>query len=314
MNSIQKRICVIINPVSGTRSKKDIPGYFNKLDSKDFDVKMFTTKYPGHATEIAREAVESKTDYVVAVGGDGTINETARALIGSGSILGIIAVGSGNGLARSLRIPMDRSKAFDIIQKGYFTEIDYGLVNDSVFLCTCGVGFDAQVSEKSLDSKKRGKLMYTKNMVSTYRQFKPEKYKIITPGQTLEQEAFLITCANASQYGNNAYIAPKASLEDGLLNIAILKPISAFHIPQMAIQMFSQNIGNNRRLIEMISPEVTIIRKNEGVMHLDGNAVYTGKEIKIKIVHRGLKVLIPSSITQSRYNMQSIIKSAAGWV
>lgn len=313
MSNLRKNIYVVINPVSGTKSKKDIPLYFSKLDTTKYNVELFTTERPGHATEIATEAVNKKIDYVIAVGGDGTINEIAKALIGSETTLGIIPVGSGNGLARSLHIPMNKEKSLDIIKEGYIRRIDYGVANDHIFLCTCGVGFDAQVSEKALNQKNRGKLMYTKNMIGTFQEFKPEKYKIITPTYTFEEEAFVITCANATQYGNNAYIAPRASMEDGLMNVAILKPLSAMDVPKIAIQMFSQNIGNSRKLIEIITPEVTIVREKEGVMHMDGNAMYTGKEINIKIVNHGLNVLVPSSIDK-KFDMQSLISNATKWI
>lgn len=292
---------MIINPVSGTKSKRNIPHYFNKLASLGYDVEIFKTEYAGHATDIASEAVKNNVKYVIAVGGDGTINEIAKALIGSNTILGILAVGSGNGLARSLHIPMDKNKAVEIIEQGNVREIDYGLVNEHIFLCTCGVGFDAQVSEKSLNQKNRGILMYVKNMIDTFLHFKSEKYKIITPTHTFEEEAFVLTCANATQYGNNAFIAPRASMEDGLMNIVILKPLSAWNVPKIAIQMFSQNIGNSRKLIQIIAPEVTILREHEGVMHMDGNAVYAGKEINIKIIHRGLKVLAPSLSSNKKW-------------
>lgn len=291
-----KKVHVIINPVSGTKSKKNIPDYFQSMDAKRFSIQLLYTEYPGHATELAREAVANNVDYVIAVGGDGTINEIAKALIGTNTTLGILPVGSGNGLARSLNIPMNKTKAINIISKGITKQIDYGIVNEHIFLCTCGVGFDALVSEKSKDKTKRGKLMYARNMISTFYNFNPERYKIITSAQTFEIDAFVVTCANAPQYGNDAYIAPNAKMDDGQMNIAILKPLSVLNIPKIAIQMFSKTIGNNRKKIEIMTNEATILRKNGGVMHLDGNAIHTGNEINIKIVHRGLNVLIPSAI------------------
>lgn len=296
MNNI-KKIHVIINPVSGTKSKRDIPGYFQSMDTEKFNIQLLYTEYPGHATELARGAVADNVDYVIAVGGDGTINEVARALIGTSTALGILPVGSGNGLARSLNIPMNKAKAINIINNGITKQIDYGIVNEHIFLCTCGVGFDAQVSEKSKDKIQRGKLMYAKNMISTFRNFNPERYKIITSTSTFEIDAFVVTCANAPQYGNDAYIAPNAKMDDGQMNIAILKPLSILNIPKIAIQMFSKTIGNNRKKIEIMTPEATILRQNEGVMHLDGNAIQTGNEINIKIIHHGLNVLIPSIIS-----------------
>jgi len=292
-----KKVYVIINPISGTKSKKDIPALFQSMDTERFNIKLFYTEYPGHATELAREAVADNADYVIAVGGDGTINEVAKALIGTDTVLGILPAGSGNGLARSLNIPMNKTKAINIISKGITKQIDYGIVNEHIFLCTCGVGFDAQVSEKSKDKIQRGKLMYARNMVSTFYNFKPEKYKIITSSHTLEMDAFLITCANAPQYGNDGYIAPSAKMDDGQMNIAILKPLSMFNIPKVGIQLLSKTIDNNPKKMEIIASEATILRENEGVMHLDGNAIHAGNEINIRIIHYGLNVLIPSAIS-----------------
>lgn len=292
-----KDICVIINPVAGTKSKKDIPGYFSSMDAERFNIRLVYTEFHGHATKLAEEAVAKQADYVIAVGGDGTINEVAKALTNTKTALGILPVGSGNGLARSLSIPMNKTKAIDIIDKGVIRQIDYGIVNEHIFLCTCGVGFDAEVSERSINKIKRGKLMYARNMISVFRHFNPEKYKIITPTYTFETDAFVVTCANAPQYGNNAYIAPNAKMDDGQMNIAILKPLSVFNIPKIAMQMFSKTIENNHKKIEIVTSEATILRENEGVMHLDGNAIYTGNEINIRIIHHGLNVIIPPVIS-----------------
>lgn len=293
MNTMtRKEVYVIINPVSGTRSKKDIPRYFSALDATRFNVRLLYTEYAGHATEIAKEAVANKADYVIAVGGDGTINETAKALIHSNTALGIVPLGSGNGLARSLSIPLNIAKAIDVIRAGITRPIDYGTINGHVFLCTCGVGFDAEVSENVSNQSKRGRLMYARTMIDTFRRLKPERYTVVTPSATFETDAFLITCANAPQYGNNAYIAPNAKMDDGQMNIVILKPLSVFDLPALVIQMFTKNIGKNRKMTEIIAPEVTILRENEGVIHLDGDARHAGKEINVRIIRSGLNVLV----------------------
>ncbi|NDW17880.1 diacylglycerol kinase family lipid kinase [Dysgonomonas sp. 216] len=310
----KKRVYVIINPVSGTKSKKSIPQKLLAIDALKYDVHMIMTRYEGHATQIALEAVNDKVDCVIAVGGDGTINEVAKVLVNTDVVFGIIPSGSGNGLARDLYIPMNYDKAIEIIQQGNVKRIDYGVANGNIFFCTCGVGFDAQVSEKALTQTSRGKLMYAKNMVSTFYKFKPEKYKIESADGVFEEEAFLITCANASQYGNNAYIAPQADIQDGKMNISILKPLSVANVPQTAIQMFSRNLGNNSKLIEILTPEATIFREKEGVMHLDGNAIYTGSEIHVKIIHQGLNVLVPREVPKSKLKKDAFITNITRWI
>lgn len=314
MTQKKKKIYIIINPVSGTKSKKGLPEKTMMLDPHVFDVHMFMTGYEGHASQIAKEAVENKIDYVIAVGGDGTINEVARVLVNTDVIFGIIPSGSGNGLARDLKIPLNHRKAIEIIKQNNVKTIDYGIANDNIFFCTCGVGFDAEVSEKVLSQSSRGKLMYAKSMVNVFYKFKPQKYRVTASDQVFEGEAFLVTCANASQYGNDTFIAPHADIQDGMMNIAILKPLSALNLPQTAIQMMSKNIENNSKLVEIITPEVLIEREKEGVMHLDGNAIQTGKEITVKIVNKGLNVLVPTEVPKSGFDAQSFFTNITRWI
>jgi YegS/Rv2252/BmrU family lipid kinase len=289
------KIYVIINPVSGIGSKKSIPEKFiAKIDQEQFDVHFFITGYAGHANDIAQEAVRNKVKYVVAVGGDGTINEVARALVDSESILGIIPFGSGNGLARDLHISTNVDKAIKIFLKDNVSEIDYGVANDHVFFCTCGMGFDAIVSENFSKERLRGPLTYFKNVLGAYIDFEPENYEVIFPdGKIINEKAFLITCANTTQYGNNAFIAPRASLQDGLMNIAILKPFGMLEIPQTTIQLFSKNIDSNKNLTEIITKEAIIRRTKPGWIHIDGDPLFEEAEVRVRLVSKGLKVVAP---------------------
>lgn len=293
MTKLKKTAYIVINPVSGSGSKKQLTDGFLKSDLQEYDIHVFRTDYPNHATEITAKAVKDNIEYVFAVGGDGTINEVAKALVGTNTVLGIIPHGSGNGLARHLCIPLNVDKAFRVAEQNNIQQIDYGVANDNMFFCTCGVGYDAQVSEKSLHQKKRGKLMYAKNMLDVLYRFTPENYKIITSDSVFEGQAFTVTCANASQYGNNAYIAPNADIQDGKMNVAILKPLSMSDVPKIAFQMFTKRINDNSKFEEFITQNVIIEREKKGVMHLDGSAIYTDKDIHIQIVPKGLKVLVP---------------------
>lgn len=297
MSITKKKVYVIINPVSGTSSKQDLPTKIaKKLDPKKFNVHIFITGYAGHGSEIAMLAIEDKADYVIAVGGDGTVNEVARTLIHSDTVLGIIPMGSGNGLGRELNISTDAKKALDIILEENIAEIDYGKANGHIFFCTCGVGFDAAIAEKVSGKKNRGSLMYVKNMFETFFQQKPETYEIILPEGTIKDKAFIVTCANASQYGYNAHIAPHANIQDGLMNIAIVKPLSILDVPQTTVQLFTRNLDDNKNMIEIMTKEATIIREKEGVMHIDGDPIQTGKEIHVEIIQKGLKILRPKHI------------------
>lgn len=314
MNNLTKKVNVIINPVSGTKSKKNIPRQLTCFDTSGFDVEIFFTQYQGHATEIAANAVRNKVDYVIAVGGDGTINEVAKALVNTDTVLGIIPSGSGNGLARDLSIPLNIKKAVGVLTENNVKQIDYGIANNNIFFCTCGVGFDALVSREVLNQPSRGKLMYAKSMLKVYYNFSPEKYKITCAEGTFEDEAFLVTCANASQYGNNGFIAPFADIQDGKMDIAILKPLSALRLTQTAIQLVSKNISNNSRLVEIITSEAVIERETCGIMHLDGNAIETDKDIHVKIIRQGLNVLVPKEVPVKKFNAQAFLTTITRWI
>ena len=314
MSRTKKKIYTIINPVSGTRSKKDIPEMTAAIDPREYEVHILMTGYEGHATQIAKGAVRDGVDCVIAVGGDGTINEVAKALVNTDVVLGIIPSGSGNGLARDLNIPLNYTKALEIIKQGNVARIDYGVANGHIFFCTCGVGFDALVSEKVLNQSARGKLMYVKSMLDVYVNFKPEYYKVTTPDGNFSDTSFLITCANASQYGNNGFIAPEADMQDGKMNIAILRSLPPMNIAQTAIQLVSKNISNNSNLLEIVTSEALIERESEGVMHLDGNAIHTDKDICVKIIRQGLKILIPEEVEKPKFDPQSFLTNITRWI
>ncbi|MBK5196570.1 MAG: diacylglycerol kinase family lipid kinase, partial [Proteiniphilum sp.] len=286
----KEKVCLIINPVSGTESKKNIPEEVAAaFDQTKFDVIIRITGYPDHATEIAREAVKNGFNYVLTAGGDGTVNEVAKVLVNTGTTLGIIPFGSGNGLARELDIPMDPEKAIDIILNGNSRTIDYGVANEHIFFCTCGFGFDAFISDRFAEEKKRGPLGYVRNILESAVDFKSEEYEITHDEGTITERAFVLTCANASQYGNEAYIAPGASMDDGKMNVSILKPLNALEIPQTTLQLFTKNIDKNSKMTTLITRELTIKRAKAGLMHVDGEPVQTDKDVNVKIVHKGLR-------------------------
>lgn len=294
MSAQKKTIYAIINPKSGTSAKKNLPHMIAEtFDPHLFNVHIFITGYAGHGSEIAAEAVKHKVDYVIAVGGDGTVNEIGRALVHSETALGIIPLGSGNGLGRDLGIPLNIQAALDIIAQENTAYIDYGKVEDEIFLCTCGMGFDAEVADKVAGKKQRGSLMYLMNMLESFFVQKPQTYKIEYPEGVIETEAFVVTCANASQYGYNAHIAPHADIQDGKMNIAILKPLSLMDVPKTSIQLFAKKIDENKKMVELMASKATIYREREGVMHIDGDPISMGKVVNVEIIRNGLKVLLP---------------------
>lgn len=313
----KEKACLIINPVSGTESKKNIPEFVaSAIDQKLVELNIHITGYAGHAIEIAKRAVKENYKFVIAAGGDGTINEIARTLVDTETALGILPLGSGNGLARDLGIPMDLDKALDIILKENSRIIDYGVVNGHIFFCTCGFGFDALISDRFAEDKRRGPFGYVRNILESVVDFKADEYVITYDDGSLTEKAFILTCANASQYGNEAHIAPGASLDDGKMNVSLLKPLNALEIPQTTLQLFTKNIDKNSKMISLVTKNLKVQRSRPGVMHVDGDPVNTDSEINVHIVHKGLKVFAPSEIeppARSRKEIENILNTFTRW-
>ena len=309
---MKKKIVFIMNPISGTSDKKDIPYLIEELlDKEQFDYSIRETEYAGHAYEIAKESKEQGIDIVVAVGGDGTVNEVGRALVHSNTALGIIPTGSGNGLARHLLIPMKIKGAIQVLNDYEITDLDYGIINEHPFFCTCGVGFDAFISEKFAEAGKRGPITYLENILKEGLKYKPETYEIEAENGTIKKKAFLISCANASQYGNNAYIAPQASMSDGMIDVIIMEPFDALEASQISIEMFNKTLDKNNKIKTFRSKEIKIYRKAPGVIHYDGDPVETGKEIVVTLKEKGIKILTNPKADRSLRQPNQIQNAAA---
>lgn len=290
---MKKKIAFIINPFSGTNNKKQIPELIvNELDNSTFDSKIEFTNYKGHGKVLASEFVSAGYDYVVAVGGDGTVNEIASALIDTTVGLGIIPVGSGNGLARHLSIPMNTKAAIQQLNVSETVKIDYGLVNKQPFFCTCGTGFDAYVSTEFAKSQNRGVMTYIEKMITGYFNYKSQNYHLVGKGIDLKDNAFVITFANASQWGNNAYIAPQASVQDGMMDISIMSNFPIFAIPTLALQLFIKTIDKDLFVTTLRTNEITLFRDEDGPFHYDGEPYQEGKKVHIKIIKDGLHVMV----------------------
>lgn len=279
-----KRIVFIINPHSGTGRKALVEEAIRAhLDVTRLAPAIRYTEYAGHAAEIAAEEAARGTDIVAAVGGDGTVNEVARSLLGTKTALAIVPCGSGNGLARHLRIPMQAEEAVELINETHIQHIDSAIAGDHPFFCTCGVGFDAYISTKFAEAGKRGVATYVEKTLQDALTYKPQRYRIEIDGRTITLEAFLITCANASQYGNNAYIAPSASTRDGLLDVTILTPFSTLEAPQIIVQMFNRKLESNEHVKTFRARHVRITRQESGPAHIDGDPIIMGPTIDIAI-------------------------------
>ncbi|MDR0186556.1 YegS/Rv2252/BmrU family lipid kinase [Prevotella brunnea] len=307
---MKKKIIFIMNPISGSGDKDSVPEMIEKyIDKEQFDFHIETTKSAGHATEIAKKAVNENIDIVVAVGGDGTVNEVGRALVQTHTALGIIPLGSGNGLARHLAIPLNIKKGLDILNQCKIKELDYGIINGTPFFCTCGMGFDAFISMKFAEAGRRGMITYVQKVLEEGLRYKPQIYEIEDDEGVHRYKAFLISVANASQYGNNAYIAPQASMSDGKLDVIIIQPFDVLEASQVAIELFNKTLDKNLKIKTFRAKHIRIHRNKEGVIHYDGDPIMAAADIDISMVHKGIRIVVNPEDDKSQ-RQPNIIQNA----
>ncbi len=288
------RLLLIINPISGTNTKSGLA----ELAARELtghELHVAYTTCAGDATRLARKAVSEGFGGVIAAGGDGTINETAVALCDTGVPMGIIPCGSGNGLARHLGIPIDMTLALRIIAEQHVIHADYGTVNSEPFFCTFGVGFDAAVSHRFARQHRRGKLTYIRSAISEYISYHPQTYTISANGQILTEKAFLVTVCNASQYGNNAYIAPEASITDGLLDITVVHAGSPLDTAVLGVDMFMGFINRNTMIHTFRAPAAVIYRQSPGPAHIDGEPVTLDDIMDVRCHPGGIHLFAPTA-------------------
>ena len=287
-----KNIAFIVNPISGTKAKNRVGKLIRELlDLQQFAPTVVVTEYAGHATQLAQQFAMQEYYAVVAVGGDGTVNEVASGLIGSNTALGIVPNGSGNGFARHLDISTRMNRAIEMLNSSEVINVDYGMVNDKPFFSTCGVGFDAVVAEKFSDSE-RGLKGYVQTIFKDLFQYKPESYHLKGQDIDMTTTAFLVNFANASQWGYDAYIAPKASIQDGWLDVAVVSEFPMVAAAGLALSLFTKNIDEKLHMNTLRTKELTLTRESEGVAHIDGTPITMPAELHVRIMEDGLKVLV----------------------
>ena len=290
----KRKILAVINPISGTSNKEFMPETIARcIDPDKFDVVVRFTQHASHATLLTEEAIKEGFYGVIAVGGDGTINEVAAALRDSSTALGIIPCGSGNGLARHLGIPMNVEKALEIINLDNIEALDYCTANDRPFFCTCGVGFDAHVSQKFAEAKKRGPLSYIQKTLVEYLKYRCKTYSIEMNDRVVTEKAFVIACGNASQYGNNAFITPRASMHDGLIDVTVIHPFTPLDTAVLGVLLFTRHIDQDTNINTFRTSELTIHRPKPDVMHIDGEPIMMDADIHIKCHKAGIKIFLP---------------------
>lgn len=299
----KSNILFIINPISGGKDKLKIPALIDAhLDRSKFNANYSFTEYIGHASEIAEEAASKNFDVIVAVGGDGTINEIGTKVMQQNKILGILPFGSGNGLSRFLKIPMKTVQAIKVINDFKVRVIDTARFNDKCFFNMAGMGFDAHISSVFAGNKSRGLSGYLKLGFKEMINYKPQTYHIYIDGKEYVRTAFVVSVANSSQYGNNAHISPNASITDGLLDVCIIKQFPLFKIPVLAYHMLNGSTDQTAMVEIIQGREIRIVRPVNDAIHIDGEPYFMGKELNISMAPLSLNIITPDYEAASLLN------------
>ncbi|MBN8702830.1 MAG: diacylglycerol kinase family lipid kinase [Bacteroidetes bacterium] len=282
---------IVVNPISGGKDKSfAIDLLKNKLRKDIVAEFLFWNKQEDRLAIITRIKTGDE-QLVIAAGGDGTINQVAQAVVNSGKTLGIIPLGSGNGLARHLQIPLNVTKAIELINDLTSKKIDTCTINGIFFMCTAGIGFDAHIGKLFAEAKTRGLKTYVKLIAQELFSYKPQEYILHSDGDTRKVSAFLITIANASQYGNNAFVAPQAVIDDGKLDICVLKPFKWWNIPSLIIRVFNKTFNTSKFVETFTTTKISITRHTAGAIHFDGEPGFAEKEITCEVNHKSINVI-----------------------
>ena len=285
-------ILFIINPISGTGKKKIVEQLIKEeLTHNKFEVSIRYTEAVGHATVIAKEGVEACVDVVVAVGGDGSVNEVAKGLIGTNVKMGIIPAGSGNGFARHLNIPMDKRKAVILLNKLHSKSVDTASVNDQLFVGTAGVGFDAHIGLKFDEASTRGFWTYLKLTFKEYFNYKEQSYQIaIDQKKTINEKAFFMSFCNINQWGNNVFVSPNSNIEDGLIRVVLIRKMNLLSVPFFAFRLFSKSVDKSKYYKEFSGKKVEV-NQSINLIHIDGEPTRLGQKVLVEIKPSSLEVI-----------------------
>ncbi len=286
------RYLFILNPIAGVGARRDFLQLIQvACQQKKVAYKILFTRSPGDARKIILKKFD-KFDIFVAVGGDGTMNEVASALAGTTGIMGLIPAGSGNALGRELGLSMKPEEAVYQVLDGKVIQIDTGLVNGRRFMNVCGLGFDDHIARCFAKSTSRGPVSYFKAVMEEFFSYQSEIYEVETEGVVTKHTAFVLTLANTSQYGNNAFIAPKASVTDGVLDFIVLRPFGFFAALGLGFRLFNRTIDKSKKSTYFKTKQVLINGKNLN-FHVDGEPVRNSDPIAISIDPLSLNVVVP---------------------
>lgn len=289
----------VVNARSGVRRRADMAALLKKTCHEEgAGHEVISCAHKEDLDAIIERASAGMFDLVVAVGGDGTVHEVGKRLIGTPLALGIIPTGSGNGFARHLRLPRGATETVRLCSNGLITTIDTAEVNGEPFIGVMGIGLDAEIAHRFSDSSRRGLKTYVREGMRAFMSFKPEHYALVVDGQEAETTAVLIAVANSSQYGNEARIAPLASLQDGLLDVVIIERAALLRMPFLLARLFNGTLDQARGVRFLQGAAVEIRRRTAGPAHLDGEPVTLPETLNVQIRPRSLRVLLPATSTR----------------
>lgn len=285
----------IFNPRSGHNAKN--PHLLERarafIRERSLDADVMLTERPRHATELARRAVADGCGLVVAIGGDGTLNEVAAGLVGTPAVFGLIPCGSGNGLGRHLGIPGPGKGAFRTLVEGRVRTIDTGEVNGIPFFNAMGFGFDAEIADRFNHLARRGLPSYVRTTLGAFFNYHPQPCLIRNGVASLQTTAFLLTVANSDQYGNDCYIAPGAQVDDGQLDLTVIKRASLLTAAPLAARLFLKKIDGSPSVSRLRGAHFTIERPAPGLIHTDGETHHTGALLEITVRPGSLRIMVP---------------------
>lgn len=294
----KKHIVFIVNPISHELKGQNIRKLIDKnLDHDQFDYQIVYTQHPQHATELTQKALQESADIIAAVGGDGTVNEVGKALINKEAALAIIPVGSGNGLARHLGIPVGLTESIKALNHAQPTVIDTAKINDQTFLGVAGIGFDALIAQKFSQFGKRGFFSYLQVVLQEFSNYEAQSYLITIDGKQISRKAFILTLANSSQYGNDFIIAPKARIHDGYLDLVIVDDIPGYDVPEFVYKFKQGTLDDYNHYETHRFKEILIQQQNHQKIqaHADGEPLLFQDQLKVTIQPDSLKIMVPSS-------------------
>ncbi|MBL7863964.1 MAG: diacylglycerol kinase family lipid kinase [Cyclobacteriaceae bacterium] len=289
-----EKVFFIVNKYSGKGFQKSVEGeIIDACEALGIEATIEYTKHRGHATELAHEAVALGFERIFARGGDGTMNEVARALVHTPAALGLLPAGSGNGLARHLCVPLVLSKALDQLKNYQILPIDTLLINGGLSINVSGFGFDAHVASQFGKNGQRGLAGYSKLVLGEFFRYQEFDIRAEADGKVVTHRAFMVALANASQFGNNALVCPDASVSDGVLDVCFIRRIPISSAVQFIMKMFRGKIEESRFATILKARHFVAELSSPQPLHLDGEPIPPSNRFEVQIQPASLRVVVP---------------------